>query len=92
MYSSLSSGSAPAYWPSLDCSFVWSSSNESDMYFRKMRPRTTCLYSAASIFLRSLSAALKRVFSKGVEFVVSEVCFLAMLIMKILNLSRIIQR
>ena len=28
----------------------------SEMYFRKMSPRTTCLYSAASIELRSASA------------------------------------
>src|SRR4051794_36941013 len=27
------------------------------MYFRKIRPKTTCLYSAASMLLRSLSAA-----------------------------------
>jgi hypothetical protein len=29
----------------------------SEMYLRKIRPRTTCLYSAASMFERSLSAA-----------------------------------
>src|SRR3989344_5219072 len=29
------------------------------MYLRKIKPSTTCLYSAASIFLRSLSATLK---------------------------------
>ncbi len=33
------------------------SSKVSEMYLRKMRPRTTCLYSAASMLLRSLSAA-----------------------------------
>jgi hypothetical protein len=33
------------------------SSNESEMYFRNISPRTTCLYSAASMLLRSLSAA-----------------------------------
>src|SRR5690554_374461 len=35
------------------------------MYLRKMRPRTTCLYSAASMFLRSLSAAFQSCFSMG---------------------------
>src|SRR5205823_12099452 len=34
------------------------------MYFRKMRPRTTCLYSAASMLLRSLSAASQSLASK----------------------------
>src|SRR5881275_1547530 len=34
------------------------------MYLRKMRPRTTCLYSAASILLRSLSAASQSLASK----------------------------
>src|SRR5438132_12804928 len=34
------------------------------MYLRKMRPRTTCLYSAASSVPRSLSAAAQRVASK----------------------------
>ncbi len=34
------------------------------MYFRKMSPRTTCLYSAASRVPRSLSAAAQRVASK----------------------------
>jgi hypothetical protein len=34
------------------------------MYFRKMRPRTTCLYSAASMLLRILSAAAHSVASK----------------------------
>ena len=34
------------------------------MYLRKTRPSTMCLYSAASIFFRSLSAALKSCFSK----------------------------
>ena len=32
-------------------------SNGSEMYFRKMGPSPTCLYSAASIRARSLSAA-----------------------------------
>ncbi len=34
------------------------------MYLRKMRPRTTCLYSAASMLLRSLSAASQSLASK----------------------------
>src|SRR5207237_1317807 len=34
------------------------------MYLRKIRPRTTCLYSAASMLLRSLSAASQRLASK----------------------------
>ena len=33
------------------------SSKESEMYLRKISPRTTCLYSAASMLLRILSAA-----------------------------------
>ena len=35
------------------------------MYLRKIKPSTTCLYSAASMFLRSLSAAFQSCFSKG---------------------------
>jgi hypothetical protein len=34
------------------------------MYFKNIKPNTTCLYSAASIFLRSLSADLKSFCSK----------------------------
>src|SRR5690348_3628192 len=34
------------------------------MYFRKIRPSTTCLYSAASMLLRSLSAASHSLASK----------------------------
>src|SRR5437763_12067172 len=34
------------------------------MYFRKIRPRTTCLYSAASMLLRNLSAASHNFCSK----------------------------
>src|SRR4030095_2721944 len=34
------------------------------MYLRKMRPRTTCLYSAASMLLRSLSAVSQSLASK----------------------------
>jgi hypothetical protein len=34
----------------------------SEMYFRKIRPSTRCLYSAASMLARSLSAVAQRVF------------------------------
>ena len=34
------------------------------MYLRKMSPSTTCLYSAASMLPRSVSAAAQRVVSK----------------------------
>src|SRR2546423_8088581 len=63
-YSSGSSGFAPAYSPSPATSFAWCSSKLSEMYFRKMSPRTTCLYSAASMLLRSLSAASQSLASK----------------------------
>src|SRR6202011_5668601 len=59
-YSSGSSGSAPFSFVSSACF----SSNESEMYFKKMRPRTTCLYSAASMLLRNLSAASHSLASK----------------------------
>ena len=39
-------------------------SKPSEMYFRKISPSTTCLYSAASMLLRSLSAASQSVFWK----------------------------
>src|SRR4051795_13363099 len=65
-YSSGSSGLPPAYSPSPARSFAWCSSNESEMYLRKIRPRTTCLYSAASILLRSLSAASHSFCSKPI--------------------------
>ncbi|OQB98458.1 MAG: hypothetical protein BWX81_00435 [Spirochaetes bacterium ADurb.Bin110] len=64
-YSSLSSGSAPAYSPSPFFSFSYRPSKASDMYLRKMSPKTTCLYSAASIFFLSLSAAFQSCFSSG---------------------------
>jgi hypothetical protein len=54
-YSSGSSGSAP--WARWDSNSACLASKASEMYFRKMRPRTTCLYSAASMLLRSASAA-----------------------------------
>src|SRR5436190_10623761 len=54
-YSSGSSGLAPcALWASSSKCFA---SNASEMYLRKIRPRTTCLYSAASMLLRRASAA-----------------------------------
>src|SRR5882724_6202664 len=40
------------------------SSKASEMYLRKISPRTTCLYSAASMLLRSLSAASQSLASK----------------------------
>src|SRR5437867_13178423 len=36
----------------------------SEMYFRNNSPRTTCLYSAASMLLRNLSAAFQSLSSK----------------------------
>src|SRR6266540_2858226 len=59
-YSSRSSASAPFSF----CNAACFSSKASEMYFRKMRPRTTCLYSAASIWPRSLSAAAQSVASR----------------------------
>jgi hypothetical protein len=53
-YSSGSSGSAPLDFSAK--SFACCSSNASEMYLRKTRPRTTCLYSAASIEPRNASA------------------------------------
>lgn len=40
------------------------------MYLRKIRPRTTCLYSAASMLLRNLSAVAQRVFSRSLRSVI----------------------
>ena len=53
-YSSGSSGSAPSSISS--SSLACCSSKASEMYLRKISPSTTCLYSAASILLRSASA------------------------------------
>ena len=61
-YSSASSGSAP--WSASAKSCLCNSAKASEMYFKKIRPSTTCLYSAASILLRSLSAACQSVCSK----------------------------
>jgi len=41
------------------------SSKASEMYFKKMSPSTMCLYSAASMEERSLSAAAQRVFLRS---------------------------
>src|SRR5437773_7581042 len=61
-YSSGSSGSAPC----LRCasSSPCLASKASEMYLRKISPRTTCLYSAASMLLRSASAAAQSFASK----------------------------
>ena len=53
-YSSMSSGSYPS--AVFDSSQACNSWKASEMYLRKMRPRTTCLYSAASMLPRSASA------------------------------------
>ena len=61
VYSSCSSGS-----PHSSATNSWYfSSKESLMYFKKIKPKTTCLYSAASIFLRSLSAAFHKTISSA---------------------------
>jgi hypothetical protein len=52
-YSSRSSGSACFSF----CNSLWRSSKASEMYLRKISPRTTCLYSEASMWPRNLSAA-----------------------------------
>src|SRR5947209_4099117 len=59
-YSSRSSGSAPFSFSSAECF----SSKASEIYFRKISPRTTCLYSEASMRPRSLSAACHSFCSK----------------------------
>src|SRR5690349_13366884 len=60
-YSSGSSGSAPS---SISASSSrYRSWKASEMYLRKMRPSTTCLYSAASMLFRNLSAAAQSVAS-----------------------------
>ncbi len=43
---------------------LYRSSNASEMYFRKTRPRTTCLYSPGSMWPRILSAAFQSFSSK----------------------------
>ena len=72
-YSSGSSASAP--WSRSASSAAWCSSKASEMYLRKMSPSTTCLYSAASMLLRSASAVAQSWDSKlGAE---AELAFLA---------------
>ena len=53
MYSSRSSAASSPHSAS---TAAWCSSKASEMYFRKMSPSTTCLYSAASIEPRRASA------------------------------------
>src|SRR5437870_8481540 len=61
-YSSWSSGSAPCLrWASSSACLA---SKASEMYLRKISPRTTCLYSAASMLLRRASAAAHSLASK----------------------------
>ena len=55
VYSSRLSGSAFLSFSSA----AWRPSNASDSYLRKMKPRATCLYPAASRRPRILSAAAK---------------------------------
>jgi len=52
------------------------SSNESEIYFKKINPSTTCLYSAASILLLSLSAACQSFASKPMSPFVCAMLFL----------------
>jgi hypothetical protein len=63
-YSSRSSGSAP--WAFCASSSACLASKASEMYLRKIRPRTTCLYSAASMLLRNASAAAQSLASKPI--------------------------
>ena len=51
-----SSRSSAASSPNSASTAAWRSSKASEMYFRKIRPSTTCLYSAASIEPRRASA------------------------------------
>src|SRR4051812_26165574 len=56
----------------------------SDTYFRKIRPRTTCLYCAESIFPRSSSAASHSVASRvfdGWAFFLGGTWFLRSMVM-----------
>ena len=77
-YSSGSSGSAPCAVCAASSACL--ASKASEMYLRKISPRTTCLYSAASILLRSASAAAQSLASKPrlaplPLFFVLEACF-----------------
>src|SRR3990170_2457408 len=62
LYSSGSSGSAPKL-DSLVKNWFFSS-KASEIYLRNIKPRTTCLYSAASMLFRSLSAVCQSFSSK----------------------------
>ncbi len=68
-YSSGSSGSAPSARCASRSACL--ASKASEMYLRKISPRTTCLYSAASMLLRSASAAAQSLASKPRLAVVS---------------------
>src|SRR5690606_32757001 len=62
-YSSRSSGSVYSV-SCLALSSSYFSWKASEMYFKKIRPSTTCLYSAASIWPRNLSAICQSLSSK----------------------------
>ena len=64
LYSSISSFHLP---PSSFKSSLYLSSNLSDKYFKKIKPNTTCLYSAASIEPLSSSAASQICFSNPIS-------------------------
>src|SRR5450830_1316987 len=66
LYSSGSSGSAPSARAAAAASSACLASNASLMYLRKIRPRTMCLYSAASMLLRSMSADCQSLASRPV--------------------------
>ena len=61
-YSSGSSGSAPDFLSASSSACL--ASKASEMYLRKISPRTTCLYSAASMLLRRPSAICQSLDSK----------------------------
>lgn len=71
-YSSGSSGSAPR--ARCASSSACLASNASEMYFRKIKPRTTCLYSAASMLLRRASEAAQSLGSRLESMLASFVC------------------
>ena len=66
LYSSGSSGSAPSPAAAAAASSACLASNASLMYLRKMSPSTMCLYSAASMLLRSMSAEAQSLGSRPV--------------------------
>src|SRR5450830_439442 len=71
LYSSGSSGSAPSARAAAAASSACFDSKASLMYLRKMSPSTMCLYSAASMLLRSMSAEAP---SLGSRPLVAETC------------------